>query len=355
MKLLFNQAQLSDVFANQTSKALSRVEQLTAPKFQAIADATLVAEMLAESRVAPVQLVEGAIGVTAEEAKVDISEDHNRVVFDRSRPHFVSGIVVSYYVPFSGEKDLFRFQPSTFSFHGVHADVRATEVGLHYRRADTNVAATKAEFDSDLRRLKEWLSWVNRDVEAFNVSLADKIGAKVGERRGRLSALDSGIGALGIPIRSAAPARPIRKPAATSQPAPTLEMYDVALSFAGEDRPYVEEVALALRASGVNVFYDSFEKGKLWGKNLIDHLADVYQHRSRFVVMFVSQHYVAKAWPTHERQHAQARALVAKGEFILPARFDDTEVPGMTSTVGYVDLRTMPAAELADLIKGKLA
>jgi len=54
--------------------------------------------------------------------------------------------------------------------------------------------------------------------------------------------------------------------------------------------------------------------------------------------MFVSEHYVAKAWPTHERQHAQARALVAKEEYILPARFDDTEVPGMTNAVAYVDL-----------------
>lgn len=44
--------------------------------------------------------------------------------------------------------------------------------------------------------------------------------------------------------------------------------YDVALSFAGEERPYVEAVADALRNAGVKVFYDDYEKVTLWGKDL---------------------------------------------------------------------------------------
>jgi len=70
--------------------------------------------------------------------------------------------------------------------------------------------------------------------------------------------------------------------------------------------------------------------------------------------MFISRHYVSKAWPTHERQHAQARALIAKEEYILPARFDDTEVPGMTTTVAYVDLRGLSESEFAGMIHEKI-
>lgn len=47
-------------------------------------------------------------------------------------------------------------------------------------------------------------------------------------------------------------------------------IYDVALSFAGEDREYVEEVAIVLKRFGVRVFYDKFEETELWGKNLFD-------------------------------------------------------------------------------------
>jgi hypothetical protein len=131
-------------------------------------------------------------------------------------------------------------------------------------------------------------------------------------------------------------------------------MYDVALSFAGEDREYVDQVANLLRDAGESVFYDAFEKADLCGKNLIDHRAEIYQHRSRYVVMFISGHYVRKVWPRHERQHAQARSLVAQDEYILPARFDDAEVPGMTNTVGYIDLRTTSQNELVELIRRKI-
>jgi hypothetical protein len=44
--------------------------------------------------------------------------------------------------------------------------------------------------------------------------------------------------------------------------------YEVVLSFAGEEREYVEEVAQILAASGVLVFYDKFERATLWGKDL---------------------------------------------------------------------------------------
>ncbi len=41
-------------------------------------------------------------------------------------------------------------------------------------------------------------------------------------------------------------------------------IYDVALSFAGEDRDYVEEVATILKSFKVRVFYDKFEETNLW-------------------------------------------------------------------------------------------
>ena len=70
--------------------------------------------------------------------------------------------------------------------------------------------------------------------------------------------------------------------------------------------------------------------------------------------MFISREYVEKTWTTHERQHAQERALFAQEEYILPARFDDTDVPGMTKTVAFQDLRRTTPAQLVDLIIAKL-
>ena len=130
--------------------------------------------------------------------------------------------------------------------------------------------------------------------------------------------------------------------------------YDVALSFAGEQRAYVELVAADLKSQGVKVFYDAYERVVLWGKDLYTHFDEVYQKQARFAVVFASAEYASKAWPKHELRSAQARALKEKGEYLLPARFDDTEIPGVPSTISYIDLRSVTPAELSTLIQEKL-
>jgi len=72
--------------------------------------------------------------------------------------------------------------------------------------------------------------------------------------------------------------------------------YDVAISFAGEQRREAEAIASRLRAAGVSVFYDAYEQADLWGKNLYDHLPAVYEHRARYCLMLVSAAYGAKVW-----------------------------------------------------------
>ena len=135
---------------------------------------------------------------------------------------------------------------------------------------------------------------------------------------------------------------------------PPQSDYDVALSFAGEDRAYVSRVAAVLKNAQVKVFYDAYEKVTLWGKDLYEHLSDVYQHRARFTVLFASKHYADKVWTNHERKSAQARAIADRREYILPARFDDSEIPGLLATTGYIDLRTETPEQFAALILEKL-
>lgn len=130
--------------------------------------------------------------------------------------------------------------------------------------------------------------------------------------------------------------------------------YDVGLSFAGEGREYVSQVADQPKSCGIRVFFDDYERERLWGKDLYAYLSEIYQHMCRFCVIFVSKDYAAKVWPTRELQSAQARALEEKQEYILPARFDDTRIPGLLDTVHYIDLRQTSPVDLSDLIVKKL-
>ena len=134
-----------------------------------------------------------------------------------------------------------------------------------------------------------------------------------------------------------------------------MQKYDVALSFAVEDRQYAKTLANLLEADGYKPFYDENELANLWGKNLYDYLSSVYKDQARYCVMFLSKYYERKLWTTHERQLAQARAFQENREYILPVRLDDTEIPGIPPTVGYLDLRSMTIEEVYEALVRKLS
>ena len=130
--------------------------------------------------------------------------------------------------------------------------------------------------------------------------------------------------------------------------------YDIAISFAGENREIALQLFELLIARHIKVFYDFNEEANLWGKDLIEHLTDVYSNRARYCLMLISEYYPKKPWTNLERRSAQARALRQPEEYILPVRLDDTEVPGFPSSVSYLDLRHQSVEEVADQVVKKL-
>jgi len=115
--------------------------------------------------------------------------------------------------------------------------------------------------------------------------------------------------------------------------------YDVALSFAGENREIANSIYEALTSRKVRVFFDTVEKAELWGKNLPEAFRNRYGALSRFVVPLVSRDYLRKDWPNYELSVAKEEAGRRDMEFVLPVQLDDTVHPGLPRTIGYLDWR----------------
>lgn len=113
--------------------------------------------------------------------------------------------------------------------------------------------------------------------------------------------------------------------------------YDIALSFAGENREVVEKIATILRENGVSIFYDNFEKHKLWGKRLSQYFQETYGKNTHFVVLFISKEYSAKDWTDFEFTIAHIESKNRKTEFILPVHIDNTQLEGLPHDMAYLD------------------
>jgi hypothetical protein len=129
--------------------------------------------------------------------------------------------------------------------------------------------------------------------------------------------------------------------------------YDVALSFAGEDRAVAEQFASLLVAKNMKVLLDEYQAPEAGGANFVTHLAEIFRTKASYCVMFISQYYPLKKWTEAERTFAQEHALRDVDAYILPIRLDDADVPGITETTGFKHLRQHSMESIVDLLEEK--
>lgn len=130
--------------------------------------------------------------------------------------------------------------------------------------------------------------------------------------------------------------------------------YDVALSFAPEDRTEAEEFASLLRARNRNVLYDEYEPSEPGTNHLIVHLGELFRTKAWCCVLCISKHYPLKRWTDEERRAIEEHSLRDASNCIFLLKLDDTEVPGINETSGFNDLRRESKAHIVSLLEQAL-
>ena len=129
--------------------------------------------------------------------------------------------------------------------------------------------------------------------------------------------------------------------------------FEVALSFPGEQRNYVERVAEELdRELGEGAcFYDKFYESQLARPNMDVLLQEIYgEKRSGLVVVFVCAEYDEKLWCGIEWRRIRERGAMRDDSEIMYVRVGEGNVDGMTPLDGYLDVRKRAPKEVAQMI-----
>ena len=130
--------------------------------------------------------------------------------------------------------------------------------------------------------------------------------------------------------------------------------YDLALSFAKVDEAIASELAGLLNARNMKVFLDEYGTPGQWGKDIVDHLVNLFARKARYCVLLISRHYPLHSWTTEERTSARELALRDAEEYIVPIQLDDVDVPGIREAKGYRDLRQGSLESIVDVLEQKL-
>ncbi|HFX2047094.1 TPA: TIR domain-containing protein [Pseudomonas aeruginosa] len=128
--------------------------------------------------------------------------------------------------------------------------------------------------------------------------------------------------------------------------------FRVALSFPGERREYVANVAAELkkRLGRDSIFYDKDFTAQLARPNLDTLLQRIYLNNSDLVVVFLCAEYERKEWCGLEWRAIRNIIKNKNDHAIMFMRFDRANVEGAFSIDGYVDLDEHTPLEAARMI-----
>lgn len=136
----------------------------------------------------------------------------------------------------------------------------------------------------------------------------------------------------------------------------TTHVFDVALSFPGEVRPFVEKIVEELeRNIGPNsYFYDNNYVSQLARPSLDILLQDIYRKRSKLVVVFLCSDYQRKEWCGVEFRAIKEIIMERDNQRIMFVKMDDGIVDGIFKTDGYIDGRKYQPKDIARFIQERI-
>jgi hypothetical protein len=141
------------------------------------------------------------------------------------------------------------------------------------------------------------------------------------------------------------------------------ESFQVAFSFAGEQRDLVRAVAetVEMQLGSPNVFFDEWFEHYIAGDDADLKLQEIYGEGCVLVVVCVSARYGGKPWTLAEHAAIRARQMKSRTSGdkqdrlgILPIRVGEGDVEGILFNTIVPDIRNRTVAEAAELIIERL-
>ena len=202
-ELLFQAYDLRRTLENHTRNLVNEANSMSENRVLNTPQEDLVEHLVEKHKIPPVAINESGISTDYGEGQIYISGNPRYAVFDRSRPFHVIGTRISFCVPFTGDPDLFRCQPSTYSLSPPQAVIGPDELVFTYDRTKERTSEIKGEFDRDFEQTRVHIERVNTEVEKLNAALPGTARQQLTTRREKLLQDRNLVENLGFPLRRA--------------------------------------------------------------------------------------------------------------------------------------------------------
>jgi hypothetical protein len=224
-----------------------------------------------------------------------------------------------FHVPFEGDAFVFDIAPSAFNGTVAAGEVVGQEVLIRFQINNPNINP-EALLEEELRKIDWRLNNLRGSTEhltqQLNITLANCIAARKRsiENRAKMAAAPIRFAKRESTPPSAAEVRnvlavPSGAPAQTEK----AQKWDIFMSHASPDKPYVRELVAELRKAEITVWFD--EDSIAWGESLRPAINKGLINSSYAIVVLSKPFLAERKWTEHELNGLFAREKI--GRFII--------------------------------------
>lgn len=172
------------------------------------------------------------------ETKIDVSGDPRRYFSTPGQPFYVNGTAVEISVPFEGDSEAFKIQPTSYTMNPPRAEVKNNNLVIKIEGTDLSADQVRNEVNKTISDIEGYLVTLRSNAQGLNTQIRSLAHAAIEQRRGKLLKDRNLLGDLGFKIKA-------REGEARTYTAPEVRRKLTPSLPAASTTPYKPEPALS--------------------------------------------------------------------------------------------------------------
>ena len=198
---LFYKYDLSGTIENSGRALADDINSLGENEVLGTSEQDMVAYLVEKQEIAPLTIAdESGIQMDYSEVQIDVSRSREYPILGMGPSHVI-GTRLTFYVPFTGDADLFHCRPSTRRMGLPAPSITSNELVFTYETTKDRASGVKDTFKEELEQTQIHAARVNEKVNQFNDALPEKARQLLNARRKKLLQDRSLVESIGFPIR----------------------------------------------------------------------------------------------------------------------------------------------------------
>ncbi len=242
---LFSTASWHDVERSQLQKMQQTISAMDGNRLLNTSVEDLVGYFCEQFKIEIPNLLTEEIVVDQRETQIDVSRDHNRMIFDRSRPFHITGTEIEVEIPFVGEAEAFKIQPTTYTTSPPQARVCGNTLVLNIVGTNLDAERLRSDIDRTVTEIQSHLSTLRTNAQSLAAQLPNQSRSAIESRRQKLLSDRNLLGGLGFKMKPRSGARQtftapeVRRKLAPALPAASTSPYKPEPALSNADYEHI--------------------------------------------------------------------------------------------------------------------